>query len=147
LILNCDKGKYRLLIENLPDAFARHQIVTDNKGKPVDYIFLEVNACFEEMTGLAKNKIIGKKVTEVLPGIRYDRFDWIAFYGKVVLTGETACFEQYSEPLARYYEVTAYREDDRHFVTIFRDITGMKEKEIKEEAARRSQQLASIAPN
>ena len=35
----------------------------------VDYIFLEVNADFEEMTGLKRDKVIGKKVTEVLLGI------------------------------------------------------------------------------
>ena len=32
--------KHRLLIENLPDAFAYHQMVTDSEGEPVDYIFL-----------------------------------------------------------------------------------------------------------
>ena len=35
------KDKYRLLIDNLPDAFAYHQIITDSSGNPVDYIFLE----------------------------------------------------------------------------------------------------------
>jgi len=29
--------KHRLLIENLPEAFAYHQLITDSEGKPVDY--------------------------------------------------------------------------------------------------------------
>jgi len=64
-----EKDSYKLLIENLPDAFAYHQIVTDSSGKPVDYIFLEVNPAFEQMTGLYRKNRINKKLTEVLPDI------------------------------------------------------------------------------
>ena len=35
--------KYRLLTERLPNVFAYCKMVTDSEGKPVDYIFLEVN--------------------------------------------------------------------------------------------------------
>ena len=48
--------KHRLLIENLPDAFAYHQVVTNREGKPVDYIFLEVNRAFEEIMGFPGTK-------------------------------------------------------------------------------------------
>ncbi len=33
--MNCDAEKYHLLIENLPDAFAYHQVVIDHDGTPV----------------------------------------------------------------------------------------------------------------
>jgi len=55
--------KYNFFLENFPDAFAYHEVVWDQKGQPVDYIFRQVNAAFEEMTGLARDRIIGKKVT------------------------------------------------------------------------------------
>ncbi len=137
-----DSDKYRLLIESLPDAFAYHRIVLDDHGTPVDYIFLEVNSAFEEMTGLKREEIIGKKVTEVHPGIVESAFDWIGTYGRVALTGEAICFEQYFEPLGHFYEVTAYAESDNCFSVIFKDNTGSKEKRIKEEALRKSQRLA-----
>jgi len=121
--------KNRLLIDNLPDAFASHQILTDSEGTPVDYLFLDVNSAFEEMTGLSREKILGKKVTEILPGIEHSAFDWIGTYGRVVQTGESISFEQYSEPLGRFYEVTAYAEADNCFSVIFKDITDRKEKE------------------
>ena len=121
--------KNRLLIENLPDAFASHQIITDSEGNPVDYIFLDVNRAFEEMTELSKDEIIGKRVTAILPGIKNSGFDWIGTYGRVVLTGETTSFEQYSEVLGRFYEVTAFAEGDSFFSVIFKDITDRKEKE------------------
>ncbi len=137
-----EKDSYKLLIENLPDAFANHQIVVDSEGKPVDYIFLEVNQAFERMTGLKRETIIGKKVTDILPGIEKDDFDWIGNYGRVTLTGETIYFEQYSEPLGRFYQVTAYAVGKDCFSVIFKDLSDRKEKEIKEEALRKSQQQA-----
>ncbi len=121
--------KYRLLIKNLPDAFAYHQIITDSGGNPVDYVFLDVNPAFEEITGLTREKIIGKKVTQILPGISDSGFDWIGTYGKVALTGESICFEQYSEPLDRWYEIASYSDEPGLFVVIFRGIAKNKKAE------------------
>ncbi len=67
--------KYRSLFENMTDGFAYHQIVLDENGKPVDYIFLDINNSFEEFTGLKRKDIIGKRVTEVIPGVRKSKPD------------------------------------------------------------------------
>ncbi|MFO7952148.1 MAG: PAS domain S-box protein, partial [Bacillota bacterium] len=121
--------KYRLSIENFPDAFAYHRIVTDEKGIPVDYVFLEVNQNFEELTGLSQEDVLGRKVTEVLPSIKISNFDWITTYGKVAHTGESTKFEAYSKPLGRWYAVTAYSDEPGYFVAVFRDITESKKTE------------------
>ncbi len=101
--MNPGNDKHRLLIESLPDAFAYYQIVNDSEDNPVDYIFLEVNRAFEQMTGLSRDEVIGKKVTEVYPGIENSDFDWISAYGKVALTGESIRFEQYFESVKSVY--------------------------------------------
>jgi len=128
--VNRDSDKYRLLIENLPDAFAYHQIVTDDDGKPVDYIFLEANTAFEEMTGLERSEVIGKKVTQVHPKIKKSALDWIGVYGKVAQGGEAIRFEKYFEPSDRWYEVCAYSDEPGYFVAVFRDISRHKNMEI-----------------
>jgi putative nucleotidyltransferase with HDIG domain len=115
--------KYQRLIDSLPDAFARHRIVTNEQGQAVDYIFLEANSVFEDMTGLKIGDIIGKKVTEAIPGIVKTNFDWIATYGNVALNRETISLVQYSEPLNRWYEVYAFSTEHGYFETIFRDVT------------------------
>lgn len=124
-----EKDSYRLLIKHLPDAFAYHQIVLDDHGTPEDYIFLEINNAFEEMTGLKRETVIGKKVTEVLPGIEKNKFDWIGTYGKVALSGESIRFENFSESLGRWYDVTAYCEQSGYFAVYFKDITAHKQSE------------------
>ena len=124
---------YYSLIKNLPDGFAYHQVVYDDRGEPVDYIFLEVNDAFEEMTGLAHHEVISRRVTEVLPEITGSLFDWIKEYGKLASEGGSMRFEQYSEPLGRYYEVSAFSNEPGYFATIFRDITSRKNDALTKE--------------
>lgn len=127
--LEASEKKYRELFENLIDGLALHKIIVDKSGKPVDYIFLEVNKAFEEMTGLKATNVVGKRATEIVPGIENDPADWIGTYGKVALTGEKIKFEQYSEGLGRWYSVSVYSQEPLHFTTVFEDITGRRKGE------------------
>lgn len=139
---------YRLLINNMPDAYARHQIVADELGKPVDYIFTEVNPAFEQMTGLIRDNIIGKKVTEALPGIEKSKFNWIETYGKVALDNDKLNLVQYSEPLDRWYEVHAFSTEYGYFETIFRDVTELHKVETKlRESEKRSRATLKALPD
>ncbi len=141
-------SKYKELFDNMQNGVALHEIVLDENGKPTDYIFEEVNRAFEEQTGLKRENLIGKKVTEAIPGIKEDPADWIGTYGQVVLDGKTISFENYSEMLDRWYSVIAYRHGQRQFVTIFFDITTRKKAEREREELQKflfhSAKLASI---
>ena len=120
--------RYRSLFDNVLNGFALHEIVTDEAGKPIDYKFLEANKAFEVMTGLKADLIIGKKVTDVLPGIEATSF--IDIYGKVALTAVPIHFEQFAPaPLNKHFEITAFSPAPRQFVTIFSDITSRKQAE------------------
>jgi len=118
--------KYRMLFHSMLDGFALHEILCDDCGNPCNYRFLEINPAFERMTGLKAEKLIGKKVLDVLPGTEEY---WINAYGKVALTGEAIHFENYSVELDRYYEVTAYCPKKGGFATIFSDITDRRRAE------------------
>lgn len=112
-------------------GFAHHRIILDSSGKPVDYEFLEVNNIFENLTGLKRENIINRTVREVLPDIEKGSFDWIGFYGDIALKGERKEFEQYSEPLKKWFKVYAYSSDKMYFLTLFMDITERKQIEEK----------------
>ncbi|GAB6057858.1 PAS domain-containing hybrid sensor histidine kinase/response regulator [Desulfonatronum parangueonense] len=114
-------------------GYALHRIIVDGSGKPVDYEFLEVNAGFERMTGLSAENILGRRVTEVLPGIEDDPFGWIGFYGRIAQEGTEEEFKQYSQPLGRWYKVSAYSPEAGHFVTVIQDITSEKEQALQME--------------
>ena len=126
--------KYRSLFSHMLNGFAYHKVVFDHNNVPVDYLFLEVNSAFEKMTGLRRQDIIGKKVTEVISGIRESEFDWIGEYGKIVVDGTSFTTEQYSESLNRWYSLSAYSPEYGYFAVIFEDITSRKraDQELRE---------------
>ncbi|TCO07923.1 ATP-binding protein [Natronoflexus pectinivorans] len=111
------------IIESAPYAYAHHKIVLNEDGLPVDYIILDVNPAFEKLTGFLKRKVINKKITEVLPDIKKDKFNWIEFYGSLALAGGQKEFDQYAAPLAKWYRVQAVSSERLYFSTFFTDIT------------------------
>jgi PAS domain S-box-containing protein len=121
--------KYRGLFESGISGVAIHKMLFDENGNPIDYIFLDANEAFEKHTGLEVNEVIGKTVTEVLPGI--EETTLIDTYGKVVLTGTPANFETFSPPLNKNYSINAYKIDKDYFATVFQDITERKQTEKK----------------
>ncbi len=122
--------KYRSLFDNMQNSFALHKIVLNKNMIPIDYTFIEVNDAFTEHTGLERKKIIGKKVTDILPDIKKDPADWIRVYGKVALTGKEIKFEQYSDSLKKWYSVTAYSPKKNYFATLFIDISERKQADL-----------------
>ena len=120
--------RYRTLFENMTEGFALHEIVCNEQGEPCDYRFLDINPAFEQLTGLKRENVIGRLVTEALPDTEPS---WIKAYGEVTLTGKPIHFENYSSALKRHYEVFAYRPAPRRFAVIFLDITERKQAEIE----------------
>lgn len=125
--LRLSEERYRGLFNHMANGFALHEIICDHEGKPVDYRFLEVNPSFEKMTGLARDKWLGKRVKEVLPDLESY---WIDNYGKVALTGEPEYFENYSKELGQWFATYSYRPAAKQFAVVVQNISARKLAEI-----------------
>ena len=117
------------LFNNMSEGFALHRIVLDKRGTPCDYVFLEVNEAFEAMTGLKAADVVGKKATQVIPGLEKDPAGWIKRYGDVALTGRSDQFESYSVALRKHFSVSAFSTRRGHFAVMFQDITARMQAE------------------
>ncbi|MFX0022517.1 MAG: PAS domain S-box protein [Candidatus Hermodarchaeota archaeon] len=126
--------KYRSLFENMNAAFAYHEVIVDDKNKPIDYKYIEVNPKFEELTGIKKEDLIGRTVTEAIPGTENDPADWIGRFGQVGLTGVPLTVEEYSEAIQKWFKVSGYSPKKGYFAVTFNDITDIKiaEQKLKE---------------
>lgn len=114
---------YKTIIDKSPVGYALHEIVLNSEGEPCDYVFVEANDAFQKYTGLKISDIIGKKISEILPYIKTEAFDWISFYGDIALNGGEKEFQQYSGLLGRWYTVNTYSPEKNYFITFFTDIT------------------------
>jgi len=131
--LKKSEKEFRALFENMNEAFAYHRIIVDETNRPVDYEFILVNHAFEKATGLKREDILGKKVTELIPGIRDSKPDLMSMYGEVALTGKDATFELHFEPFNKWFLINAYSPRKDHFVALFDDITERKKFELERE--------------
>ncbi len=125
-LLRSKEKQFSRLFENMNEGFALCKMVYQ-EGKAVDFIYLEVNRKFEELTGL-KN-VCGKKVTEVIPGVMDSDSDLFEFYEKVVRTGIPDKTEFLLQALNMWFSLSAYSPMPGHFVAVFDVITERKEKE------------------
>jgi two-component system CheB/CheR fusion protein len=137
--------RHRLLIEHAVSAVAVHEIVLDAANQPVDVICLSANPAFEAHTGLRVDDVLGRPASEVLPGIA--RSAIMKIFGKVALTGEPVTFEQFFEPLNRYYLTSAFRVGEKRFATVFSDITERvrAEQSLREVDRRKDEFLAVLS--
>ncbi|MEI8131972.1 MAG: PAS domain S-box protein [Leptolinea sp.] len=126
--LRSSEERYRMLFEEMAEGFALHEIIVDENGAPIDYRFLDVNPAFEKQTGLKKEDIIGRTVKDVLP-LTEDY--WIQSYGQVALTGKALLYENFSQALGKWYQVTAFCPEFGQFASTSEDITERKKAEEK----------------
>ena len=119
---------YRSLFSNMLNGFSHCRMLYEN-DQPIDFIYLSVNEAFESHTGL-KN-VIGRRVTEVIPGIRETTPELFEIYGRVAIGGQQEQFEIFVEPLSEWYSVSVYSPKYQEFVTIFERITARKQIEEK----------------
>ena len=118
--------QYRQLFDHSVSGVAVDEIVLDERGAPVDWIWVDVNRAFEKQTGLAAEAVRGRRAREVLPDIEQSFID---AFGRVALSGEPAHFEQYTAALGRWYSVVAYRVAPLRVAVVFDDITDRKRAE------------------
>ncbi|MDD4821779.1 MAG: PAS domain S-box protein [Bacteroidales bacterium] len=130
--------KFRLLISAMNQGMALHEIITDEDGKPVDYVFLDINDSYTRLVGSTREQLIGKRVREVMPDVEQY---WIENYGKVALTGEPSYFENYFATNDKYYSTYSYRPKKNQFAVLVNDIT---ERKKFEESLLKSEENLSI---
>jgi len=121
--------RYRSLFENMLNGFAFCRMLFDQE-RPQDFIYLDVNSAFESLTGL-KN-VVGKKVSEVIPGIRESDPELFEIYGRVALTGKPEKFEKYVAALNMWFSISVFSPEKEHFVAVFDDTTKRKQAEHRQ---------------
>ncbi len=119
------KDRYRKIINSMDEAYCLIEVIFNENEECTNFRYLEVNPVFEEQSGI-KN-VIGKTIKELVPTIE---LYWFNYYGTVAKTGESLRFEEYSEPLEKWFDIYAFRLDEletNQVAIIFKDITQRKE--------------------
>jgi len=136
--------KYRSLFETMDEGFAACRIVREEGGRPVDLLYLELNRAFERQTGMSRERMIGRRMSEIFTQSDVQR--WMAFCTEVVETGKPLVIEEYTELLDRWIESSAYPRGADELAFFFRDITPRRQIEnAQRESAERQAFLLKLS--
>ena len=119
--------RYRSLFSNMLDGFAYCRMLYDEHDRPVDFVYLSVNEAFGRLTGLTD--VVGKAVSEVIPGIRELSPEVFEIYGRVASTGIPETFEFDFKSQDQRLSISVYSPEKGSFVAVFDDITERKQSE------------------
>ena len=148
--LRASEARFRSLFESMLNGFAHCRMLFED-GVPVDFVYLDVNDAFGKLTGL-KN-VVGRRVSEVIPGIRATNPELFQIYGRVASGGAPERFETYVPVLAIWFSISVYRPQPGHFVAVFDNVSERRQAEdeirclntdLERRVAERTSELARL---
>jgi len=132
--------RYRTLFDSIDEGFCVIEVLFDERQRPVDYLFHEVNPAFENQAGM--HGATGKRMLEFVADIEPH---WLENYGRVALTGEPVRFANEYKGLKSWFDVYAFRvggPESRKVAVIFNNIT---QRQAAEDALREAKEHAERA--
>ncbi len=120
--------KYHSLYSSMSEGVALHEIIYNSQHEAVDYIILDINPAYENITGLKRSEVIGMKASD-LYGIGTPPY--LDLYAPVAENGESTEFETYFEPMDIIFRISVISPEKGKFATLFEDITDSKRAELE----------------
>ena len=120
------EDRYRSLFDNMLEGFSQCKMFYDG-DKPIEYIHLTVNPAFTRLTGL--NDVVGKPITECIPGLREANPELFQIYGRVARSGVPERFETFVSEMKMWFSISVYSTEMDHFIVLFDNITERKKAE------------------
>ena len=125
LTLAESEARFRSLFDNLLNGYTYCRMVYDEAGAPVDFVYLDVNPAFGRLTGL--RDVVGRPVSEVIPGIRELSPELFDVCGRVARTGTPETIEFDFKSLGTWLYIAVYSTAPSTFIAVFEDITERRE--------------------
>ncbi len=118
--------RYKAILENTGNAVAVYTVY----GNGEDFIFADFNPAAEQIEGIKREDVIGKRVTEVFPGVK--DFGLLDVFQRVWKTGKSETL-----PMLQYknHQVSGWRKNfvfkisDEDIVAIYSDETEFRQME------------------
>ncbi len=99
------------------------KILCNKEGQPVDYVFVDVNTSFLELTGMSGKAVAGKKASEL--GFRWRGVDTdlLEAYAEAALRGKNREIRAFDPKGKHWLRVSIYSPAKEYFVTFINEIS------------------------
>jgi PAS domain S-box-containing protein len=126
--LQTSEQRYHSLFENMVEGYAYCRAHFEG-DELLDFTYLEVNGSFAKLTGL--QSVVGKRVSELIPGVQDSNRELFEVYSRVARTGRTERLETFLNGLDIWLSINVYSSDRSSFVVVFDNITTRKQAEFR----------------
>lgn len=107
-------SQYRKLVDNMPVIYIRKQLIFDEEGNVVDFIFRDVNNLFEEVFHCTRDRVVGKRLSEA------DVDNQLLDYMMDKESGRITSFVFPEENnKIRYYDKLSFPSSEKNFMDVF----------------------------
>ena len=107
-------SQYRKLVDNMPVIYIRKQLIFDEDGNVVDFIFCDVNNLFEEVFHCTRDRVVGKRLSEA------DVDNQLLDYMMDKESGRITSFVFPEETnKIRYYDKLSFPSSEKDFMDVF----------------------------
>ena len=120
--------KLSALFSSMTEMVVIHELVFNVEHKAVDYIILDCNQMFTDITGIKKEDAVGKLGSEVYSITPPPYLD---IYNEVALTGKSHEFSAHYAPLDKHFIISVVSPSKNQFATITSDITAIKQFQLE----------------
>jgi putative nucleotidyltransferase with HDIG domain len=136
--------QFSTLFDTMREGVAYCRMIFED-GEPVDWVYLQVNEAFGELTGL--HDVLGRHVWEVLPELAKTNPELYDLYGTVALTGVPVVFESNVVPIHRTLRLSVTSPGKGDFVSVFEDVTDrvLQEQELADSHDRLEKMVYDVA--
>jgi signal transduction histidine kinase/ActR/RegA family two-component response regulator len=124
-----NEARYSQLFEYIINGIVYQKPIFDESGKVVDLLYLEVNNSFASSRRRKVKDFIGRKFSEVYPGVKEQDPELLESFSRVVASGVPETFEHYTKPLKIWSKFSVYRTPQGDLAIVVDDITERKQAE------------------
>ena len=118
--------KYRLLFQNMTEGFALYELLYDAQGQPADWRILEVNDAYSRHTGIPRERVAGRRISELFPEAIPE---YLPRFAQVVATQTPMEFETYAQAVGRHQRVITFPAGGHRFASTIEDVSRRKQSE------------------
>ncbi len=134
IALQSSEMKFRQLFNEMVGGAVLLEITDrEKRGLPTDARMVEANLSFEHLTGIPRDRAVGRTIRQIWP--QTGPF-WFDLFSRAMRSGQPFQVEQFHQELGRYFLVSAFVLEDQCIGVTFIDISAQKKIEEALEKAR-----------
>ncbi|NLF87779.1 hypothetical protein GX563_03035 [Candidatus Bathyarchaeota archaeon] len=138
-----DPKQFSTLFSKMLNGFMYCHVVVGSDGRAADILIAEVNPAYERLTGLRREQVVNKRLTEIYPNFEGSA-ELIRVLGDVGLSGVPVSFVTYFEPFHGWFSLSVYSPRHGDFISIFEDVTEFKRaQDVAREANRQLEEYSA----